>query len=110
MGATSVTGVSGDNKGMGSAEGMNKGTERSSLAVDKLIGPHVVVADTVNLASGTFVYGFPTLPGSAADYTVHATSRTTNRAYVSAFTTSSITLTGTGTDIVDFSIIKSGVA
>jgi hypothetical protein len=94
MGATSVTGISGDNKGMGSAEGSCKGTERMSLGVKKLIGPHAVVAESANLVGGTLVFTFPTLPGVAGDYIAVADSRTANRAYVSALTTSSITKAG----------------
>lgn len=110
MGATSVTGTSGDNFGAGSAEGKNKGSERSSLSVKKLIGPHVVVADSIPLVAGTATYAFPALPGVASDYVVHVSTGTANRAYASAFTTSSVTIIGTGTDVAGFLVCKKGVA
>lgn len=110
MGATSVTGVSGDNKGMGSSEGQGKGTERMSLGVKKLIGPHVVLAGSVALVGGAASIEFATLPGVAGDYVGFAMSRTSGGvANVTALTTSVMTLAGTGTQTVNYMIVKVGV-
>lgn len=79
MGATSVTGVS----GQGSVEGLQKGTERMSLGVKKLIGPKVVAAGTETLSGTTGTVEIPELTGSVSDYVVVLTSGSATAAYVS---------------------------
>ena len=66
MPASSVTGI-----GAGSAEGQNKGSERMTLGVQKLIGTRVVAAGRVVLASGVATVTFKTpLTGDKANYIV----------------------------------------
>lgn len=105
MTATSVTGVSGP----GSVAGSQKGSEQMSLGVEKLIGPRVVAADTATIGGGgTVDVDFPTLSGSASDYIVVAsdTNSTVAAVNVTAFTTSQMTLKGTGSHVVNWAIIK----
>lgn len=137
MGSTSVTG-----KGPGSSEMTAKGPkERGFVGVEKLIGPRVVVAGNVTLATGsatvTFTEPLPCVtPLSAAaatptpqlDYVVICVDRTTAANHVTvAFTNSdatgdttvaaglkncvkSMTLTGTGTDVIGYVVVKVGDA
>lgn len=110
MAATSTQGVSGDNKGAGSAAGKDKGTSRMSLDVKKLIGPHVVLAGSKALASGAATVEFATLPGEAGDYIGIAMSTTGGGvANVTALTTTSLTLAGTGTQTVNYMVVLKGV-
>lgn len=106
MGATSVTGVSGP----GAVE-VNKGADSTTLGVGHLIGPRVVAAKTATIGGGgTVAVDFPTLEGVAADYIVVATdtNSTVAAVNVTAFTTSQMTLKGTGTHVVNWAIIKVG--
>lgn len=124
MGATSVTGV-----GPGSAEGQAKGPkERNFVGVEKLIGPRVVAAGVDALVGGALSITLPEpLPGftpaSVAgstpgnDYVVLARAANavtvtkvesdedgdTNNDHLAGFN-----LAGTGTDLVDWVVIKVG--
>jgi hypothetical protein len=71
MGASSVTGT-----GYGSADKKNKGSEHMTLGVEHLIGPRVVDAGSVALASGTpstATVTFASTLASATGYYVQAT-------------------------------------
>jgi hypothetical protein len=108
MGATSVTGVS----GLGSVQelgGGNKGNDHLSLAVHRLIGPRVVMAEAVTLTGGTAVAYYPTLPGVIGQYSIQLTCNSSNVAWYSGFTTSQCGINGNGTDTVFWSIIKNGL-
>lgn len=109
MGATSVTGV-----GQGSAEKIGtKGSEHMRLGVGHLIGPHVVAAGTATLSGGTFALHFPLLPGVVGDYVVVTGNQTNANAVKSVLTFPSdslITFTGTGSDVIAYSVVKVGKA
>jgi hypothetical protein len=127
MGATSVTGV-----GPGSAEGLNKGVkDRNMMGVEKLIGPRVVAAGQTTLATGAGTVVLPNYlpaftPASIANYTPEndyvILARAANAVAVAKTTWDTetdttdsydnvlkgFTLTGTGTDVVDWVVIKVG--
>jgi len=66
MAATTVTG-----KGLGAADGQNKGSEHQTLGVGHLIGPRMVVVSDATLdGSGDAAPVWPALDGSASDYIV----------------------------------------
>lgn len=106
MAASSVTGV-----GQGSAEGQNKGTERMTLSIDKLIGSHIVAAGRATLSSGAATVTFPKpLSGSNTGYKIFVQSTASYARSDSATDASgnfvSFTLAGTGTDVVQWYVIK----
>ena len=112
MTATSVTGI-----GLGSADGQNKGSEHMTLGAGHLIGPRVVAADIGTLnASGDLDVILPVLPGVSADYIVSATDATVagatavGAAIVITATETTVTLIGTNSQAVAWSIIKRGLA
>jgi hypothetical protein len=104
MGATSVTG-----KGLGSAEGMNKGTARMTLGSDHLIGPHVVAAGNFTMTGATGVVQIPTLSGVVADYSFHVTADTANSVHVTAKAVTGFTINGTNGQVVSWMIVKNGL-
>lgn len=108
MAATSVTGV-----GLGSAEGKDMGRKEHSIGVDRLIGPRVVAAGRVTLSTGSGTAVLPLLDGVVTDYIVIATDRTAAAAVkaVLAFNTndSTITFTGTSSDVIQYAVIKVGI-
>jgi len=111
MGATSVTGVSGP----GSAEGKQKGSERMTLGVSKLIGPKVVVAGSITLSGTTGTVLFAAPIGSVSDYTVLLTSNSNNFSYVSTGLTAvsssndwRFVITGGSGATVNYAVIKTG--
>lgn len=116
MAASSVTGVY--NNGAGAVDGNNKGSERSSLSVAKLIGPRVVQSGSVALTSGTpstaTVVFAQTLSGSATDYVVIAVPVGATAAIaaagvaVSGLTTAQFVLTGpnTVTTTINWMLVK----
>jgi hypothetical protein len=64
MGATSVTGT-----GLGSAEKLQKGSERMRLGAEKIIGPRVVYAGVATTdGSGDVTVKLPELTGVSSDY------------------------------------------
>ena len=103
MGATSVTG-----KGLGSADGMNKGSSRDTLGVGHLIGPRVVYAGNWTLVGATDTIEYPTLSGVVGDYSFHVTATTTGHVFVSNPTTNSFVLNGTDGQVVSWMIVKNG--
>lgn len=112
MAATSVTG-----RGLGSADGQNKGSEHMTLGVAHLIGPRVVVADDATLdGSGDAAVVLPVLSGAATDYVVTAIDTdTTAAAAVAASlamdaTSTTVTFKGPASTVVGYSIIKKGLA
>lgn len=106
MAASSVTGV-----GQGSAEGQNKGSEHMSLGIEKLIGSHIIAAGSATLSSGAATVTFPKpLTGSNTGYKIFVQS-TASYARSDAATDSggnfvSFTLAGTGTDVVNWFVVK----
>ena len=104
MGATSVTG-----KGLGSAEGSNKGTDRMTLGTRHLIGPHIMAAGTITLGAGTGVVELPTLPGVVGDYSFHVTADTNAATWVTAKATTGFTVNGTSGQHVDWMVVKNGL-
>jgi hypothetical protein len=112
MTATSVTGI-----GLGSADGQNKGSSHMTLGAGHLIGPRVVAADMATLdGSGDATVILPVLPGVSADYIVSATDSTVVGAtavgadIVITATETTVTLIGTASQTVAWSIIKRGLA
>ncbi len=112
MGATSVTGV-----GHGSAEGMNKGTDRMTLGTTHLIGPHVVASGTVTMAASTFVVELPqntiggdnALADSVMPYGVHLTGSTSGAVYCTGKALTGFTINGTTSQVIDWTIVKNGL-
>ncbi len=111
MGATSVTGIT--NNGAGAADGYgkgNKGSERMSLGVHRLIGPRVIGAGSIVLSEGgTGTVYFPTLPGGHALYSIQLTGGGSTVARYSSFGDTSFVVTGGDTDTVFWTIIKNGI-
>lgn len=112
MVATSVTG-----RGLGSADGKNKGSEHMTLGVEKLIGPRVVVADQVTLdSSGDATIKLPVLGGVAADYVVMAMDADASAAAAVAGSlamdanAATVTLKGPASGVVHYMLVKKGLA
>ena len=105
MGATSVTGI-----GHGSVEGKDMGRKEYTVAGNRLIGPRVVAADTTTLAAGAATVVLPMLPGAITNYIVVATDSTAANAVKAVLANgvedTHITLAGTGTDVIQWAIIK----
>jgi hypothetical protein len=108
MAASSVTGV-----GPGSADGLNKGSEHMSLAVEKLIGTKIVAAGNVTLSSGAATVVFPQpLSGSKTGYLVFCqTTDATNYSRPNVLTDTSgnfsqFTIAGTTTNNVNWMVVK----
>ena len=104
MGATSVTG-----KGLGSAEGMNKGTSRMTLGTNHLIGPHIVAAGSITLSASTGIVELPTLPGVVGDYSFHLTAGSTGHVFVTSKAVTGFTVNGTNGQVVDWMVVKNGL-
>lgn len=115
---TTVTG-----RGRGAADGKNKGSEHSTLGVSHLIGPRIVAAGSVALATGAAVVKLPALVGA----TVDGSGNITNYVAICTATAAAngvltqvdnadgtketvLTIAGTGTQTVQYIITKSGVA
>lgn len=109
MAASSVTGV-----GIGAVEGQSKGSKHFSIGSGRIIGPRVVMAGKVTLASGTKTVVLPALTGVLADYCVVTGDNTAATAHgaVMTFPTNATQLVVTGgtTDVVSWAIIKIGQA
>lgn len=112
MTASSVTG-----RGLGSANGKNKGSEHMTLGVEKLIGPRIMAADEVTLdGSGDAVVVLPLFPGAVTDYVVSVTDTDAAAAAAAAgelaFNTNDTTLTlkGPANGTVSYVIVKKGLA
>ena len=68
MTASTVTG-----RGIGSADGNNKGSERMTLGVDHLIGTRIVLSGQVQIedgGTGSVAFG-QSLDGQGSDYIVY---------------------------------------
>ena len=110
MSATSVTG-----KGLGSVDKKQKGSEHLSIGANKLIGPRIVAAGVVTLSGGAATVTLPALNGVTANFVVMATD-TTGAAAVSASlvvtagTSTVITFAGTGTHVLAYTVVKTGLA
>jgi hypothetical protein len=121
MGATSVTGVSGS----GSVQDLKypggfpqgKGSEHMTLGVTHLVGPRVVSAGLATLAAGTATVQLPDLLyfDSNVSYLAVATDTTGNHSVQAVLTFPSasgvepapyLTLTGTGTDVIAWTVVK----
>lgn len=109
MSASSVTGV-----GPGSVEGHNQGSKHYTVGVTALIGPRVMAADVVTLATGAATVVLPLLSGAVTDYIVLATDKTADQSVTAAlsFNTNDTTITfaGTSSDVIQWAIIKIGLA
>jgi hypothetical protein len=133
MGATSVTGI-----GHGSVEGMDSGRKEYTVAASRLIGPRIVACDQVALVGGTLTINLPFLPTTPneflktvpesptypagsyqpATYAVIATDNTAAAAVKAVLTAATDTagnaytqlvLTGTGTDLISYMVVKQGL-
>src|SRR5581483_1955545 len=93
MAATSVTGT-----GVGAADAYgagNKGSERMSLGVHRLIGPRVVSCGDLTLdGSGHGLVEFPSRPGGTDLYCPFLSSDHATFPYWGNFTVTSFTVTG----------------
>lgn len=110
MGASSVTGV-----GIGGVEGTNAGSKHWTVSVGRLIGPRVMAADFATLSSGAASVILPALSGVSADYIVHVTDTNASATAVSGSLaisgdTTTLTLAGTGSHVLAWSIIKVGLS
>jgi len=114
MAATTVTG-----KGLGAADGQNKGSEHQTLGVGHLIGPRIMVAgDTTVDGSGDGSVVLPALDGTVGDYVVMATDQDATAAAAiavqMAMDATSTTLTVKGPSAaghpVGYAIVKKGMA
>lgn len=107
MAGTSVTG-----KGLGAGTKHSRG-EDNQWQLDRK-APVIVAAGSVALVGGAATVTFPeVLPDSKSEYIVVLQSRTANRAYSTTRNDSdskfaSFVIAGTGTDTVDWVVIKSG--
>jgi hypothetical protein len=112
MAATSVTG-----KGLGHAVSV-KGSEHQSLGAEKLVGPRVVVCDTVTLTGTSATVILPLLSGVVGDYIVLATDADSTAAAAvaaqialdSVNERTIVSLTGPSSGVVAYSIVKKGIA
>lgn len=110
MGATTGNQGSGHGSAMGAGV---KGPGNGRNIFVPLVSPHIVAAGVVNIAVGTTVtVSLPGLTGGAADYSVqangpHAVTVTAKTETASVLT--SITLTGTNADDVDYVVTTVGV-
>ncbi len=110
MGATSVTGIY--NNGAGSADAYgagNKGSERMSLGVHRLVGPRVVGSGYVVLTLATETVYFPSLPGGFSLYSIQLTGNSATAPFYGTFTNNSFTVTGGVGDVVFWTIVKNGI-
>lgn len=109
MSASSVTGV-----GHGSAEGNDAGRKDYSLSVARLLGPRVIAADVVTLATGAATVILPLLSGAVTDYIVLATDKTADQSVkaVLSFNANDATITfaGTSSDVIQWAVIRVGLA
>jgi hypothetical protein len=109
MGATSVTGV-----GQGSVEGKNMGSKTWTVGVGRLLGPKVMAADEVTLSGAAATVVLPLFPGVVGDYIVLATDKSGNHSVQAALTfnanDTTITFAGTGTDVIQWAIVKKGLS
>ena len=112
MGATSVTGT-----GHGSVEGKDMGRKEHTIGANRLIGPRVVVCDTVTLSGSSMPIILPPLPTSDWGYSVVATDNTAAAAVGAVLTTptingdatTSLVLSGTSGHVVSYMIVKQGL-
>lgn len=105
MGATSVTGVS----GVGSVDGIQKGSEHMSLGVAKLVGPRVAAAGTATIGGGgTVTVDFPAVGTDLTQFMGMAvdTNSSVAAVNVTALTLTSITLKGTASHVVNWMVVK----
>jgi len=111
MGATSVTGIYNNGAGAADAYGAgNKGSERMSLGVHRLIGPRVVgCGDVVLDASGVGLVVFPALPGGTDLYCPFLSTNDITAPYWGNFTVTSFTVTGGDEADVCWQIVKKGL-
>ena len=103
MVASTVTG-----RGPGSSDGSNRGSERMTLGVDHLIGTRIVSSGSETLndgGTGTVTFA-QELDGDAADYIVFLQGDSSTVAFASAFTTSSISITGGSDDVVNWMVVS----
>lgn len=110
MTATSVTGM-----GLGSADKKQKGSEHLSIGANKLIGPRIVAAGTVTLSGGAATVTLPALNGTSSQFVVMCTDVTGAHAVsaslvVTAGTSTVITFAGTSTDVLAYTVVKTGLA
>jgi hypothetical protein len=110
MGATSVTGV-----GNGSVEGVDAGSKHFSVSTTRLVGPRIMAADVATLSSGTATVKLPLFSGVVGDYVVMISDASGTAAATSAtmsFGTNvtTVTLKGTSTNVVNWAVLKQGLA
>lgn len=113
MGATSVTGISGQGTAARPGKG-NKGSEHMSLAVHRLIGPRVVMAGIIQLTapqegSPTATVYYPTLPGVVSQYSIQLTPNASQDHWFANFTTSQFDVLGDTAMTVHWAVIKNGL-
>ncbi len=114
MGATSVTGT-----GRGSVD-TQKGSERTSMGVGGLIGPHVIAAGTATLSTNVVTFQVPLPTNLTAHYVVLATTlnaTTANAVAVTSFAVDTTTKEGTialkgagASDVIYWAVIRVGVS
>ena len=112
MTATTVTG-----RGLGAADGQNKGSEHMTLGAAHLIGPRVVIAADGTLdGSGDLVVEYPALDGTVGDYIATAVDANASAAGAVAIamamdaTSNTLTLKGPNSSPVNYTVVKKGLA
>ena len=90
---------------LGSVEGKQKGSERMSLGINKLIGPHIVAAGQVTLST-TLAYTYVPVPTINDAVVTASTSTVTN--YIVMF--SPVTTTAASNIASTYAVITSTVA
>lgn len=76
------------------------------LGVEKLIGPKVIIANTVTLSGGVATVVFPQpLHGVASDYIILA-GGSASHSWASAITVNGFTMNGTGSEVVSYAVIR----
>ena len=111
MGATSVTGA-----GVGSAEGLNRGSARMTLGAGHLVGPHIVACGNVALVGGAATVNLGSLTDGVSNYSLFVSNMTdttavggTLAAAVSPNVGLVATLAGTGVDVCAYMVVKNGL-
>ena len=112
MTATTVTG-----RGLGAADGQNKGSEHMTLGAGHLVGPRVVIAADGTLdGSGDLVVEYPSLDGTVGDYIAMAADADAAAANAVGVelamdsTSTTVTLKGSASQVVNYSVVKKGMA
>lgn len=112
MGATSVTGT-----GLGSAEKKQKGSERTRVGAEKIVGPRIVASGSGTLdGSGDLTIKLPRPTGVIGDYMIFVTDANASAAAAVAATMTLVTdalqivFKGPANGPINYLVVKKGLA